>query len=105
MSISFSAFIESMNFVKIYSNFYEDRSLIRKNHKEGVSGIYLFFNHITGSFYVGNSRIIYGRIKNNLNPSYLLTHANKNQPICKAFLKYGHSNFAFLIIEYCSISD
>jgi hypothetical protein len=57
MSISFSAFIESMNFVKIYSNFYEDRSLIRKDHKEGVSGIYLFLQpKVGGSFYVGSSR-------------------------------------------------
>jgi group I intron endonuclease len=105
MSIPFSAFTESMNFVKIYSNFYEKRPLTSRGLKEGISGVYLFFNHITGSFYVGSSRNIYSRINNYLNQSYLLTHANKNQLICRAFLKYGHSNFAFLIIEYCSIND
>lgn len=86
-------------------NFFEDRSLIRKDHKEGISGVYLFFNLVTGSFYVGSSRNIYGRINNYLNQSYLNTHANKNQVICKALLKYGYSNFAFIVIEYCDIND
>lgn len=94
-----------MKFVKIYSNFDKDRSLIRKEHKEGVSGVYLFFNLVTGSFYVGSSRNIHGRVNNYSDTWCLRTHANKNQPICKALLKYGYINFAFLIIEYCPISD
>lgn len=39
-------------------------------------------------------------MKNNLNIRYLVSKKNANQPIIKALLKYGPSNFSVVIIEY-----
>jgi hypothetical protein len=37
--------------------------------------------------------------------SYLLLRQNYNMPIVKALLKYGHNNFALIIIEYVEESN
>ena len=66
MSLPLITFVKTLNFVKVYPNFFEDRKLRSNCHKEGVSGVYLFFNLVTGSFYVGSSKNIYGRINNYL---------------------------------------
>ena len=43
-------------------------------------------------------------MNNYLNPSYLKLDKNRNSPISQAFLKYGPTGFALLIIEYTSIN-
>lgn len=89
---------------KVYSNFYEDRSLIRKNHQEKVSGIYLFFNlQDVTKCYVGQSSNIIGRFNNYLNNSFLQAHKNSNAPFIKALLKYGQSGFGVIILEYVPV--
>jgi group I intron endonuclease len=40
-----------------------------------------------------------------LNTKYLEAAKNNNMPIVKALLKYGHDNFAVLIIEYVDVKD
>lgn len=86
---------------KSYQNFYKQRSIIRKDHKNKTSGIYFFYNtkDMTKS-YVGQSSDIRGRINNYLNNSYLITKKNTNFPFSKALLKHGQSNFGLLILEY-----
>lgn len=37
-----SVFLADFTPAKVYKNFYEDRAIIRQDHKGKVSGIYLF---------------------------------------------------------------
>jgi hypothetical protein len=66
------------------------------------SGIYLFTNLINGKRYIGSSQNLRNRFLNYLNTKYLLRNTCMN--ICKAFLKYGYSNFSLTILEYCEPS-
>ena len=91
---------------KVYSNFYEDRSVIRKDHKGKVSAIYLFYNlqDIT-KCYKGQSSNVLGRFNHYLNNAYLKGHKNSNAPFIKALLKHGQSGFNLIILEYVSRED
>jgi group I intron endonuclease len=40
------------------------------------------------------------RMRNYLNKTFLKSKQNANMPITKALLKYNHSNFTLLILEY-----
>lgn len=66
-------------------------------------GIYIFINKINKKFYIGQSNDLYTRIKfytkNALDVSY------SNSKIFRALEKYGFNNFAFSIIEYCSVEE
>lgn len=68
-------------------------------------GIYCFVNQVNGHLYVGSSINIKARISSYFSKKYLLADKNKNMPICKAFLKYGHKNFAVFIIEYTDVAN
>lgn len=89
-----SVFLADFTPAKVYKNFYEDRAIIRQDHKGKVSGIYLFFNlqDIT-KCYVGQSINIVGRLNNYLNNAFLNGHKNSKSPFIKALLKHGQSNF------------
>jgi len=63
------------------------------------SGIYLFTNLVNGKRYIGSSQNLRKRFLTYLNTKYLLRTTSMN--ICKAFLKYGYSNFSLTILEYC----
>ena len=81
---------------------YNDVDSLKKKileENKGKSGIYMFTNKITKDFYIGQSKNLYNRFLNYLNPSYL--KRTKNSRIGRAILKYGYSNFSLSILEYC----
>ena len=106
--MSYSCFllntINEFNPTKVYNNFKNDRSKIIKENKN-KKGIYLLVNLINGNFYIGSSINLSNRMQNYLNIKYLNTNSNKNMPIIKSLLKYGHDNFALLILEYIDSED
>ena len=110
--MSYSCFllntINEFNPTKVYNNFKNDRSKIIKPQWEKIKtkkGIYLLVNLINGNFYIGSSINLSNRMQNYLNIKYLNTNSNKNMPIIKSLLKYGHDNFALLILEYIDYED
>ena|ERR1700719_4101819 len=98
-------FKNKYNFLRVYENFKDDRFNIVKDHKKNKVGIYLLFNKINNHFYIGSSINIRGRMKNYWNKSNLKSKKNKNMAISRALLKYGHNNFALIIIEYLELKD
>ena len=90
--------------VKVYDNFYKDRSIILTQLK-GKSGVYYLLNNVNGHGYVGSSINLASRMKNYLNTSFLKTRQNRNMPITKALLKYDNGNFSLWILEYVEIKD
>ena len=106
--MSYSCFllntINEFNPTKVYNNFKNDRYKIIKENKN-KKGIYLLVNLINGNFYIGSSINLSNRMQNYLNIKYLNTNSNKNMPIIKSLLKYGHDNFALLILEYIDSED
>lgn len=72
--------------------------LLKENNKK--AGVYCLVNLVNGHTYIGSSTNLASRMRNYLNNSFLKSINNKNMPISKALLKYGHNNFAVLIIEY-----
>jgi len=89
---------------KVYSNFYEDRAAIRKDHKGKISGIYLFYNlqDIT-KCYIGQSTNIKGRFDNYLNNAFVNGHKNSNSPFIKALLKHGQDGLGVILLEYVPV--
>ena len=84
--------------LKVYNNFYNDRKELYKEYKGNKKGyIYLIVNKLNGKFYVGSSRFIKVRLANYFNISHL--NSQKGRPISRAMLKYGLTNFAFIILE------
>jgi group I intron endonuclease len=100
-----SILFKNYNFVKVYTNFKENRFNIIKDHKFNKVGVYLLYNKNNGHFYIGSSKNIANRVKNYLNISNLKLKKNSNMPIVKALLKHGHDNFSLIIIEYLSEKD
>lgn len=91
--------LKSLDPIKVYLNFKEDRSSILKEQKER-SGIYCLINKINGHSYIGSSINLASRMKNYLNNTFLKSRQNANMPIVKALLKYDQSNFTLFIVEY-----
>jgi len=62
--------------------------------------VYIFIHKELNKIYIGSSlnigRRLYGYFS-----KYMLKKKNKTMVICRAILKYGHSNFSFGILEYC----
>lgn len=98
-TIILSKFIEKMKPVKVYDNFKNDRISLLKDQKD-KKGVYCLVNLTNGNSYVGSSINISTRMRNYLNTTFLKNTKNNNMPIIKSLLKYGHDNFAVLIVEY-----
>src|ERR1700679_1298797 len=96
--------VDTLNPIKVYNNFEQDRLEITKNNKN-KSGIYCLVNVLNGKFYLGSSKNLSNRLRSYLNTNYLLNKKNQNMPIAKALLKYGQSKFAVLILEYIDFED
>ena len=85
--------------------YYEDSSNLKKfilKENKGKSGIYMWNNKITGDIYTGQSSTLAAGFTKYFSLSYL--KSKKNLIICRALIKYGHSNFSLTILEYCDIS-
>lgn len=90
-----------------YFNPLEQKDLIRKDNR-GHVGIYLWYNHTTGKYYVGQSQDLgnkkSGRLFRYLRPSYLNARIG-NSLIQNAFLKYGIASFSLIILDWCDPQD
>ncbi len=91
--------IQNFKGVKVYDSMKEDRVNILKEQRD-KSGVYCLINKVNGHAYVGSSINLASRMRNYLNKSFLKSKPNANMPITKALLKYDHSNFSLLILEY-----
>lgn len=71
-----------------------------------ISGIYKIVNKVNGKYYVGSSNDVCGRFgrwyghRMNLNKN---NHINKK--LQNAWNKYGESNFEFVLVEQCDVSN
>lgn len=82
----------------IYEDAFTMKDAIVKDNA-GKAGIYMLTNKLTGDIYVGQSNDLRKRFLNYFNLSYL---SRRNELIiCRAIIKYGHSNFSVTIFEYC----
>jgi group I intron endonuclease len=82
-----------MNDTKMKSN-----KEISKDTLNQKSGIYKIINKLDGKYYVGRSRNIVKRWKtHNRDLSYNRHH---NDYLQRAWNKYGHDNFEFVVVEY-----
>jgi group I intron endonuclease len=88
--------------VKVYDDFKESRINIVKEQRD-KSGVYCLINKVNGHAYVGSSMNLASRMRNYLNKAFLKSKQNANMPITKALLKYDHSNFSLLILEYVEL--
>lgn len=68
-------------------------------------GIYKIENKINGHCYIGQSKNIQKRWKDEINASKNSFDSSYNYPLSKAFRKYGIENFSFQVIEECSINE
>ena len=84
--------------IKIYSNAEVDKSKILSDNKD-KSGIYMWTNNINKKRYIGSSQYLQKRLSEYFSVSYL--NKDNCMKICRAILKYGHSNFELIILEYC----
>lgn len=97
--IVLSKIVEQIKPVKVYNNFKNDRLNLIKDQK-GRIGVYCLVNLTNGNTYIGSSINLAVRMRNYLNTTFLKNRKNSNMPIIKALLKYGHDNFAVLIVEH-----
>lgn len=70
--------------------------------KKEISGIYCILNRANGKRYIGSSKSVHYRWKQQHKPD-LKNNKHGNQHLQNAWNKYGESNFEFLILEECSI--
>lgn len=68
-------------------------------------GIYKISNNINHHFYIGQSRDIHTRWKNEKCASNNPNEESYNYPLSRAFRKYGIQNFTFEIIEECKVEE
>lgn len=64
-----------------------------------TSGIYAFFNLMTGMWYVGQATNIYNR--RSRHTVGLHCGQGQNSHLQAAYNKYGDDSFAFMVLEYC----
>jgi hypothetical protein len=74
----------------------QKESIIKDNR--GKAGVYRWTNKKNGKIYVGSAVDLANRFYFYYSLKLI---SNNNMTICKAFLKYGYSNFKLEILEYC----
>jgi len=79
--------------LEIYENSMIAKKIASKKYA-GKAIIYIWFNKITGEYYVGSS---YGKTR--LEDYFKLWYLNKGFIVCKSILEYGHENHMLIIME------
>lgn len=96
----------SLYAVKVYENAKTNHKIILKENS-GKSGIYLWYNHITKKYYIGQSKelgdVKRGRLNKYFHSSYLNSTSRGESLLIKSLIKYKHQNFSVIILEYCPI--
>ena len=82
-----------------YADALSERKVILKNNNN-KSGVYRWINLVNGKSYVGSSVNLGYRLKQYYSVSYL-NNKKSASSISRALVKYGHSNFKLVILEYC----
>lgn len=80
----------------VYNDPINQRNEIR-NDLKNKSGVYCWYNNVTGKYYIGSSLNLLNRINRYYQNHYLTT--NFALTIIKALLKYGMKNFSLIILE------
>lgn len=70
---------------------------------KGKSGIYMFFNMVSGKRYVGSSVDIYNRIHEHYHN--LENNKSHNAHFQSSWNKYGKDAFIYCVLEYCNAED
>lgn len=69
------------------------------------SGVYLWYNKLSGKYYVGSSINLYKRLSRYYQPAYLAYSNHADLPIVRAITKYGLDNFILIILDYTDKSN
>lgn len=80
----------------------KDKAQIIKENRN-LSGVYIFIHKESNKIYIGSSLNIGRRLYGYFSKYNLIK--NKTMVICRALLKYGHSQFSLGILEYCNSID
>lgn len=64
------------------------------------SGVYLWYNKVSGKYYVGSSINLYKRLSRYYQKGYLRYSTHYDLPIVRAITKYGLDNFILVILDY-----
>lgn len=67
-------------------------------------GIYKIFNMVDGRYYVGSATISFAK-RETQHISDLAKNKHRNIHLQRAYNKYGHENFVFVIVEILDLSD
>ncbi len=89
--------------IKIYNNMFSNKKAIYKENKH-KHGIYSIFNPSNNKGYVGSAVSLTRRFYSYYSIKTLKRKSTKSSLIYFALLKYGHSNFNLVILEYCEKS-
>ena len=63
-------------------------------------GVYLWYNRITGKYYVGSGKNLYKRLSKYYQEGYLNYPTHIDLPIVRAIKKYGLDCFILVILDY-----
>jgi len=78
-----------------------------KQDLRGKGGIYIWYCHKTGYFYLGSAQVFFGRnarLSTYLMPSRLSnTHKNISKDLAKDLQKYGYDEFSLIIVEQFNV--
>jgi len=69
------------------------------------SGVYLWYNKVSGRYYVGSSINLYKRLSRYYQKGYLEYSTHYDLPIVRAITKYGLDNFILVILDYTDESN
>jgi group I intron endonuclease len=84
---------------RIYFNPSSEKHLISiENFKQ--AGVYALICKVSNQFYIGSSVYLGARLLDYMQPAYLGIRASS--PVIRAIVKYGYTNFCFVILETCS---
>lgn len=90
--------------IKVYKNSQRDKlDIFSENRLK--AGIYLWYNNVNDKYYVGSSSNIARRMAYYFSLASLRHPSNNNMVICQALLKYNHSSFSLMVLEYCEVSN
>jgi hypothetical protein len=84
--------------IKVYDNFYNDRSLVLKDASTLGPIVYCLINLVDGKTYIGSSVNPFVRFSNYLSATFLQQPKNVKSPISQALLKYKPSQFALVVV-------
>lgn len=87
---------------RIYLNPSSEKALISLENRDQV-GVYALICRVTHKFYIGSSVYLGCRLLDYMQPAYLARR--ENLPVTRAIIKYGLTNFCFIVLETCELEN